>query len=145
MRAQFKTREQGLVIQCEADTVKALVKQVAKAQEVLDADDTCGRCESPRIQFRVRFVDPYEFIELHCLDCGAALSFGESARSPGDLYPKRYDENRKALPNRGWKLWNQTAATPPAKTQGKQSSSSSARPIPPNGPDAAAGAKAPER
>lgn len=119
MKAQYRTAAKNLLIEVEASTTKGLFKALAEAQEIFDAETQCGRCHGENIHFRVREIDEFEFYELHCRDCGGVLSFSQLKNHTG-LFAKRMDENRKPLPNGGWRIYDpngnapQPAASKPA-------------------------------
>jgi hypothetical protein len=56
------------------------------------------------VRFRVRDVKSFRYYELACENCNARLSFGQ-LREGGGLFPKRYDEKRRPLANRGWIIY----------------------------------------
>ena len=101
MKAHYRTANGRITFEVQAETVKALFKEIAGIQEVFDADTDCGCCKSSAIHFQARQVDNYDFYELVCLDCRARFQFGQ-AKKGGALFPKRKDEDGKLLPNRGW-------------------------------------------
>jgi hypothetical protein len=88
-------------VEVEAADIKGLFHAIADVQEVIDADDKCGRCQSNEIRHQVREVEQYKYYELVCESCAARLQFGQ-LRVGGGLYPKRKDPKGKLLPNRGW-------------------------------------------
>jgi hypothetical protein len=100
MKAHFKSRTGRIVVEVEGASVKALFKEIAQVQEILDADSQCGACGSADIKFRVRTVAENDYYELVCDGCGAALSFGQRRTGDG-LYPKRKTESGP-VPDRGW-------------------------------------------
>jgi hypothetical protein len=108
LEAQFRTRDGRLFIKFEAANMKDLFEQLAKNQEVFDADTACGCCGKTNLRFRVRNVTDkknparkYNYYELTCMDCWARLSFGQS-NDTVSLFPKRTDEQGNWLANRGW-------------------------------------------
>ena len=101
MKAHYKSSTGRLVIEVEGPNAKAIFERIAEVQEILDADAQCGCCGSPQIKFRVRDVKGNRFFELHCEACHARLAFGQNRDGVG-LFPRRFDDSRKPLPNRGW-------------------------------------------
>lgn len=106
MKAHYRTKNGQITIEVNGETVKEVVKQIASAQEVFEAETQCGmtNCSSANIRFQVRTVDDNEFFELVCNDCHARFSFGQNKKG-GGLFPKRRD-NGNPLPNRGWSKWD---------------------------------------
>lgn len=113
MKAHYRTKSNRITFEVEGQSVKDLFRGIAEIQEVFEADDQCGHCESKNIQFRLRRNEGNEFYELACEDCNAALSYGQTKK--GDtLFPKRKDASGTPLADRGWKVWRPaSAATPP--------------------------------
>lgn len=104
MKIHFRVAA-GLSIELEGEDEKGLFEKLAKSQEVFGAESNCGLCESTHLRFRVRVVDKFRFYEINCLECDGRFSFGQVTEAAGGgLFPKRYDENRVRLPNRGWSL-----------------------------------------
>jgi hypothetical protein len=100
MKAHLKGLGGRLVVEVEAANVKELFKGLAEVQEILDADQVCGACNSTAIRFNVRTVEKYTYFELKCESCHAALAFGQKQDGEG-LYPKRKKDGVE-LANRGW-------------------------------------------
>lgn len=86
MKAILKTPQ--LTIELDATSPKDLFKKVAETQEVF-AERSCGMCGCEDIQFRVRTVNGDDYYENVCTKCGATLSFGQSKKTPGALFPIR--------------------------------------------------------
>jgi hypothetical protein len=105
MEIQYRSKSGRLFIKIEGANMKEAFKNLASAQEVFEADDLCGCCNSPDIRFRVREVSKanktFSYYELVCQKCYARLAFGQS-QDTVSLFPKRKDENGESLPNRGW-------------------------------------------
>jgi hypothetical protein len=96
----------------EGTTHKEVFKELAAMTEVF-RDETCALCKKNNCILVVRNVaDPknpkktYEYYERRCLNpgCGGRLAYGQHNEG-GSLFPKRLDEDKKALPNRGWHKW----------------------------------------
>lgn len=104
MKATYKTRSGRLLFEVNGETPKALFRGIAEIQNIFESDDTCGACNSPNIQFRVRTVDGNDYYDLACLDCSAQLSYGQNKDGRG-LFVKRKDKDGAPLPNRGWTVW----------------------------------------
>lgn len=101
MKAHYRTANGRLTFEVQAETVKALFTEVAKIQEVFDAESTCGCCKSHDIRFQHRQVEEFDYYELRCNSCSARFQFGQSKKG-GALFPKRKAENGNYLDNRGW-------------------------------------------
>lgn len=106
MKAHYRPTPR-LTLEFEGD-IPEIVAAVAQAQEVFEADTTCGCCGQPNLRWRVRTVDENRFTELFCLDCRAVLAFGQTKR--GQLFAKRKEGDRW-LENRGWKVWQPGAGS----------------------------------
>ena len=105
MEAQYKTSNGRLVFKVTAENAKAMFQEIARVQDVFEAESACGACSSENIRFVARKVEDFEYHELQCLDCGAAFRFGQS-KTGGGLFPKRKDDQGVPLPNRGWQKYN---------------------------------------
>jgi len=95
MEAQLKVLGGKLVIKVSGDNAKDLFKEVAAAQEVFDASQCCGMCQSTNLRFNVRVVDSFTFYELRCSDCQGALSYGQR-KDMVNLYPKEWSRYEHA-------------------------------------------------
>jgi hypothetical protein len=102
MRAKLKNKIGSVLVEVEAENTKDLFKLIAEADEVFNAEQSCGLCNSTDIHFVVRTVDDNNFYELRC-SCGGSFSFGQKKKG-GGLFPKRKDGDNW-LPNSGWKKW----------------------------------------
>ena len=96
----------------EGDTHKEVFKQIAAMTEVF-RDEPCQLCKKVQQVLVVRNVpDPknpkknYDYYERRCLTvgCGGKLAYGQHNEG-GSLFPKRFDDEKKPLPNRGWAKW----------------------------------------
>jgi hypothetical protein len=107
MKMHYKTPSGRISAEIEGPDQCALFQGIADFQEVFQADDPqgCGCCGSFDIIFRVREVDQNKFYELACRSCRARLSFGQHKKG-GGLWPKRVDDKKRPLPNRGWAVYN---------------------------------------
>jgi hypothetical protein len=101
IEAQYKTASGRLVIKVQGENQKELFRQLSMVQDVFEADDSCGCCNSKNIRFRVRTHEGMDFYELLCQDCGAQFAFGQH-KTGGTLFPKRRSDSGEELPNRGW-------------------------------------------
>lgn len=114
MKAHYKTRNGRLVFEIEGDTPKAIFRGVADLQNLFESDDACGCCSGTNLQYRVRTIDDNDYYELFCMDCSAALNYGQHKKG-GGLFPKRKDADGKPFPNNGWKRWTGKAIEAPAR------------------------------
>lgn len=105
MEAQYKCRNGHLTLKVTGETQKDLFRELARAQDVFEAEQACGICQGTEISFRVRGVEDNEYFELQCA-CGARFQFGQH-RKGGSLFPKRRNESGP-LPNGGWSKWEPT-------------------------------------
>ena len=105
MKARITLLRGRLTIETEASDLKSLFKEVSAISDTFEADVSCGACGSEAIRPRVRTADGFDFYSLHCSQCHAELSFGQSRA--GALFAKRKDENGKVLPDGGWRRWQQ--------------------------------------
>lgn len=80
---------------------KAIFRELASIQDVFDAEQKCGCCDSSSIRFQVRTIEDNDFYELICLSCYARLQFGQHKKG-NSLYVKRKAEDGSLLANRGW-------------------------------------------
>jgi hypothetical protein len=110
MEAQYKSKNGRLTFKIQGETQVALFKGIAEVQEVFESDSQCGVCGSDNIGFQVRTVDGNSYYELVCRQpgCHAVLAYGQH-KAGGSLFPKRYGEDKKPLPDRGWRKWNGVA------------------------------------
>lgn len=103
MEAQYKTRSGRLVVKVEGQLFSAIIRGISEVEEVL-RNDKCGCCESVNVRPNYRRSGNYDFYEMLCQDCGAALGLGVR-QSDQRLFPRRKDEDGNLLPNGGWKKW----------------------------------------
>lgn len=96
MKARYTTGK--ITVEDESNDIKHLVRFIATAQEIFDADRQCGRCGQPNLRLRVRDVEAGSYYEMICLDCRSFLSFGQY--KAGGLFVKRGE----APDHRGWQL-----------------------------------------
>lgn len=111
MKVRYKALGGKLEFEVEGSTEKELFKSIAKLEEVFHGEP-CGCCGKNNVRLQVRTVEDNDFFELKCEEkgCGASLSFGQHKKG-GSLFPKRVDENKKKLPNNGWKRWDGKSKT----------------------------------
>jgi len=88
----------SVVIESEG-TEKEVFADLARAAEVF-SHTVCRACESTNVRPSVREVDGNTYYEMHCNDCHAALSFGQTKQG-GKLFPRR-KKDEQWLPNGGW-------------------------------------------
>lgn len=112
MEAHYKSRKGNLVLKVEGETQKDLFRELARAQEIFEAESECGLCQSADIRFRVRTIEDNEYFELACA-CGATFAFGQHKKG-GGLFPKRKGENGKILPSHGWSKWEPERTNDPS-------------------------------
>lgn len=113
MKAHYRAFNGKLLIEVEGQTIKDLFEQIGPVAEVLDGDDSCGKCGSPHIYPRSREAQGFTYYELVCSDCSAKLSFGQH-KDGGSLWAKRTDEQGNVMDYRGWKVYIGIAAAPKA-------------------------------
>ena len=104
VEVQYKSRNGRLLFKIEGSGPKELFKGIAAVQEVFEIDDACGCCKSTDVVFRVRTIDNNDFYEIVCRACHAQLSYGQR-KTGGGLWVKRLDEEKRALPDRGWSVY----------------------------------------
>lgn len=121
MKARYRAMEGRIEFEIEGATAKEVFTQIAEAQEVFDAEHSCGLCGSKDIKFSVRESEgkkngkaqTYTYYELRCQavlagnePCRGRFDFGQSLDTE-NLFPKRTkpdpgtNENVR-MPNRGW-------------------------------------------
>lgn len=100
----------SVVIESEG-TEKEVFSELARAAEVF-GHTLCKACESTNVRPQVREVDGNTYYEMHCNDCHAALSFGQTKQG-GKLFPRR-KKDEQWLANGGWVTRQQAA---PAHSQ----------------------------
>ncbi len=105
LEANFKSLGGKVTIKVVGEDTKDLFRQLAAAQEVFDADYACGCCNSVHLRYNYRVADSFSFYELKCIDCGAALSFGQRKDGSG-LFPKRSGEGTE----NGWSKYEGAGA-----------------------------------
>jgi len=133
MKATLSTMGGRLTFEVDADTSKDLFEQIGSIQEVFDAEQQCGCCESDDIHFVRRETQGFDFYELHCQACRARFCFGQS-KDKKNLFPKRR-ENGKELPHGGWSRYNpQTGEDDEAESQRGRNNTTQARQSPPASP-----------
>lgn len=99
MKCSYRTRNGRMLFEVCGETQKALFRELAALQSVFEADETCGLCTSPLLQFQVRVIDGNEYFSLVCQQCGAQLSFGQHKQG-GTLFRKGANDQA-----RGWRIF----------------------------------------
>lgn len=123
MKGHYQAFGGRLTLEVEGASVKELFDQIGQVAEVLDADDKCGACGSPRIYPRAREAKGFMFYELMCGECQAKLSFGQ--HKTGDtLFPKR----DHAPKTRGWERYVPDGQSAPMPARSSQQSAPPPRP-----------------
>ena len=110
MKINYTTADKRLTVELEADSQKALWKELARFQEVFE-EGMCGKCKCPNLRFVVRKAldergKEYEYNELRCRKCGAKLAYGVLDDGNNGLFPKRKDAEGNYKPDNGWVKWN---------------------------------------
>jgi len=103
MKVQYKVNPQTIIEQ-EVGNQKDAFQFLAEVNEVF-GESQCGKCDSTDLKFVTREAakgtQVFRFYEVHCKKCFARLQYGQ--HSTGEtLFPKRQDEDKNWLPNRGW-------------------------------------------
>lgn len=108
-KVHYRSRNGRLVFEITGGSPKDIFEGIADVQDVFEADEKCGCCNSDNIRFNVREVTKgpktFKYFELRCLECWAQLQFGQNQDMKG-LFPKRRDENGNSMKNRGWFKYN---------------------------------------
>lgn len=99
-----KLRVGGLVFELDVTDDRALFEKIAHLQEVFN-NQTCGKCSSEKVVFRVREVEDDKYYEMHCNECRARFSMG-CKKKDNELFPKRKDAEGNYLPDNGWTRWD---------------------------------------
>jgi hypothetical protein len=108
MKATYKVNS-NLIFEIESKEQKGLFEELSNIQEVF-GENSCGKCKSTDLQYRVRENDGNKFYEIKCKKCGARFSFGVHKQG-GGLFPKRKDSEGKWLNSGGWLKWNAETKT----------------------------------
>ena len=103
MEAQYKTRSGQLIVKIEGRLFLDIIRGISEVEEIL-RNDKCGCCESINVRPSHRKSGNYDFYEMLCEDCGAALALGVR-QADQKLFPRRKDEDGNFLANGGWKKW----------------------------------------
>lgn len=98
MKVHYKTRDNRLVFEVQAETAKELFKGIASIQDIFEAERECGCCHSPNLRYSVRTIEENDYYELICTECNARFQFGQHKKG-GTLFPKRTEGG-------GWKRWS---------------------------------------
>lgn len=125
MKAHFRVLGGRITLELEGGTQKELFAAIADAQDVFDADRSCGLCNDENLRFKVRIIEGNAFYELTCSGCGARLQFGQH-REGGTLYPKRAEGNR------GWAKFQRPTETPAGRAAAGAGARSPRYPYPPD-------------
>jgi hypothetical protein len=117
MKATYTSSNGRLQFAVEGATPKELFGELAAIQEVFDAENRCGCCQSDDIHYRLRTSvaksgknagKSFDYYELVCMGCNARFSFGQTQEG-GSLFPKRREDG-KPLPNGGWSKYDANSA-----------------------------------
>lgn len=110
MKISYQTKNGRITVELEADSPKALWRELASFQEVFE-ESQCGKCGNTDLRFTIRKATDkknkeYEYHELRCPKCWAKLAFGILDDGKGGLFPKRKDAEGNNKPDKGWVKWN---------------------------------------
>jgi RNase P subunit RPR2 len=110
MKVTYKTKNERMQIEFDANTHKEIVKQLASFSEVFE-EGTCKKCNSDNLKWSIRVSKDkkgkeFAYHELRCGDCGAKLPFGILDDGTDSLFPKRKDEEGNIRGKWGWVKWN---------------------------------------
>jgi hypothetical protein len=103
MKVKYRSADGRVEVEVDGKDTKDCFTQLASSVEVF-GNSTCGACESQRTAPVVRENDGNHYFEMRCLDCGAALAFGQK-RQDQSLFPKRKGKDGSYLDNGGWLRW----------------------------------------
>mgnify|MGYP007073376906 FL=1 len=108
MKVTYMSKDSKFVVELEGKSQTDIFQQIASFQEVFEADEHCGRCNSEKhkVRFVVRTVEDNDFYELQCQNpaCRAKLAFGVNKKG-GTLFPKRFEDGKIKGKN-GWTKFN---------------------------------------
>lgn len=119
MRAEYTTSNGRLKFVVEGATAKDIWGELGEIQELFDAENQCGCCQSNDIHYRKRVSKAksgknagsiFDYYELVCMDCHARFEFGALKPPSTSLFPKRRGEDGQPLPNGGWSKYNPNSA-----------------------------------
>lgn len=91
-------------VEVDAPDAKACFEELAGGLEIF-TQTRCGACDSEHVIPVVRENQGVHFYEMKCLQCSAALAFGQR-KSDGHLFPRRKTSDGVWLDNGGWTKWN---------------------------------------
>jgi hypothetical protein len=103
MKVRMKLADGRVEVEVDGKDTKDCFAQVASSTEVF-GQTVCGACDSTRTFPIVREHDGNQFFEMRCMDCGAALAFGQK-KQDGSLFPKRKGKDGGYLEGGGWLKW----------------------------------------
>ena len=135
MLIRYKALGGQLEVEFDATGEKDLFTKLGPIQELID-QCKCGKCKSTHVRFNHRVHGEYDFYELKCADCGAALGFGQRKDGSG-LFPKRKDTDGNLLPDGGWSIYvpgssSQSSSDPVEWGRGGQGTRNQPATVPPN-------------
>jgi hypothetical protein len=113
MKANFKVANGKMTFEVVGEQAKDIWAQVAQIQELFEAEAACGLCGGTDLRYghRVTAGSQYHYYELVCRKCHGVFQFGQM-RASGEIFPKRKDKNKVALPNGGWRKWEDRGVDP---------------------------------
>src|SRR5690242_7370309 len=118
----------NLSFELAAADAREMFQTIAQFQDIFEAEDKCGMCNSESIRYGFRVTqEGHKYYELQCRDCGAQFKFGQRKQT-NELFPKRKDDDGKPLPHGGWSKWE------PRDTNDSRRDASSAPPKTPSAP-----------
>ncbi len=92
----------------DAASPKEAFIKLALVDELFN-ERACGCCKSTEIKFQNRKVTNGSYLEMKCMKCGAALSYGQN-KEGGGIFVKKWDSQSKCeVPNGGWVVYNREA------------------------------------
>lgn len=100
-----RVRSDGSIeIEVPFDRIEEMFRNVGPIQEVFALTEQCGKCGSKHTRLSHRAHQDYDFFEGKCIDCGAALKFGQRKDGTG-LFPKTKNEDGSPMDDDGWSIY----------------------------------------
>jgi hypothetical protein len=91
LEAQLKMLNGKILVKVSGETQAELFGNIAKVQQIFDAEAACGLCGNVDLKLSHRQPQGYDYFELVCgnHECGARFQFGQLKEDRGGLFPKR--------------------------------------------------------
>ena len=104
-----RVKSGNVEIEVPFERITEMFANVGPIQEVFALTKECGACGSTNTRLNHKSHGDYDFFEGVCMDCTAALGFGQRKDGTG-IFPKMKDKDGNTLPDKGWAVYQKSGS-----------------------------------